>query len=979
MLNFKQKPALLYSIPLLLVLLGFCIYPLGLFKVETQNAAKEKGMAVSGPITESVPVAGVFLPKAADLTSAGFRFYVPGSSENPGYLQFLLKDQQDTVIYQTSVFIRELKNNQYYDFEIPLSLDPAQPYIYQLNAYDYGDTAPCIYVGSPDTAAAGQQSLYYNGQLLPGNAPIMRFTYRERASFSESLPYYIILVLLLLLTVPLWGRPRKKFWSGVCLLLAAVFLLLASDESRRPLLLTGDNLRRDTGSVNGSALVINPDSGYSGRLAYTWNYMLEEGSYRLGVEYRTDTADNTLFVRSNGKTILEHRLDPGYTYQELPLLLENDSQEILIELHYGGTAILTLNSIELIPEGRFYQDAPYAAVLLLAGGLLVFLLTRSRFYRQLSVPAKMTAFGLLAITAAASLPLMNSYLNWADDLCYHLIRIEGIKDGLLDGQLPVVIYPEGLYGNGYLNCMYPNLFLYIPAILRILGVSMANSYKTLMVLFHFATAYITYYSVKSMMQPEASSASSDSVQSPEAAGPALRFSAADKAALLAALLYTLSPYRFTNAYARGALGEFLAMTFMPLLLAGLYHVLLGRRKKWWMLVLGLSGLIQTHVLSAVIGLILCIVCGILCLRTVIREKRFPAILCAALLTLLLNIWFAVPFVYFYAKGGLWPSALDWCNFSEYSLNLSGLAGTINTQDYRTLTLGLPIVCCAAIALFALSFIKKKDRLCKFTACLFLLGCVSTFMVINQFPGWQLMSIDILDFLFKNIQFAWRLLGPASILFTMAGCILLFCFGPVRPYRKGIFLALAAVTLLSSTRYQPEDFAYKNYYDTFTQGHASKLRGIPKGDNTIVYPYEWRPYGTMEADLSTEPVFSDDTSVKVQEFTKDGTTVSLTYVCSAPGGTVSLPLVHYAGYRAHDENGQRIELFTDAENNTIQVSLIGDSQTHQIIVEYKGLASFTIAFWISVLTLAVWLWLLLKFRRPAGSANRAQTDSHAGLT
>lgn len=968
MTKFNLKLKYLYIIPIIVLVLGFCIFPLGLFKTEKQSVAKEKGMAVSGPITETVPIAGVFLPDSDGIVSLGFRFYVPGSSKSSGYLQLLLKDQQDKVIYESTVFIRDLENNQYHDFPIPLPLEAAQPYVYQLTAYDYDATPPCIYLGSPDTAAIEHQSLYYNSQKLPGNAPIMRFTYQNRTSFSDALPYYIILISLLLLTIPLWGYPFRKFWTVACVLAITVLLVLASDESRRSLILTGDNLRREAGYVDGHTLMISPDSGYSGRLAYTWNYMLEKGNYLLGLEYRTDTADNILSVTANGKTILEHKVNPDYTYQEVSLPLESDAQEVQIELLYGGTAALTLNSIELIPESRFYNDAPFTAILLLVSGGLFLLITTSRHYKQLPVTAKMTAFGLLAITAAASLPLMNSYLNWADDLCYHLIRIEGIKDGLLDGQFPVIIYPEGLYGNGYLNCMYPNLFLYIPAILRILGVSMANSYKSLMVLFHLATAYITYYSVKSMMQTESSIPPRVCTEGSTTLGSAVRFSAADKAALLASLLYTLSPYRFTNAYARGALGEFLAMTFMPLLLAGLYHVLLGRRKKWWMLVLGLSGLIQTHVLSAVIGLILCIVCGILCLRTVIREKRFPAILCAALLTLLLNLWFAVPFVYFYTKGGLWPSALDWCNFSEYSLNLSGLAGTINTQDYRTLTLGLPIVCCAAIALFALSFIKKKDRLCKFTTCLFLLGCVSTFMVINQFPGWQLMHIGILEFLFKNIQFAWRMLAPASILFTMAGCILLFRFGPVKPYRKGIFLALATVALLSSVHYQSEDFAYKNYYDTFTRGHESKLRGIPKGDNTIVYPYEWRPYGTMESDLFTDPIFSDQTAVNVQEFTKDGTTGILTYICSSPDVTVSFPLVHYAGYQACDENGKRIELFTNVDNNTIQVDLIGDSQTHKIIVEYKGLACFTIAFWVSVLTLAVWLWLLLK-HSPKGYINQ----------
>lgn len=953
----KLVKRLLYSIPILILFIALCIFPFGLIRIEKQSTALEKGMAVSGTITENSPIAGVFMPSYSSLSSIGFRFYLPNRSDNPGHIRLTIKDEQETVIYDTTVNIKDMKNNEYYDFPLSLTLDITKPYVYQLHAYDYAENAPCIYLGSPDIASSEQHSVYHNGIQLPNNAAVMRYTYQARASFSEALPFYILLCALALLTVPLWGRPYRRFWFGVCMILCMVFMILASDESRSPLVLTGDTLRRDAGSIDGTTLVIHPDTGYSGKLAYTWNYMLEEGSYRIGVEYRTDMTDPILLVQSNGRTVLSHSLNPDYTYEEIPLILEQDSQEVLFEIYYSGTATLSLHSLQLASDGRFYQDAAFGALLLLLSSILAFFISKSRWFIQLPISSKAIGCGLLLISATASLPLLNGYLNWADDLCYHLIRIEGIKDGLLDGQLPVIIYPEGLYGNGYLNCMYPNLFLYFPALLRIIGVSMAGSYKCLLILFHGLTAFLTYFSVKSMLSHQHDTG----VQMPQSTSlPApMSFSIAQKAGLLAALLYTLCPYRFTNAYARGALGELLAMTFMPLLLAGLYHVLLGERKNWWMLVLGLSGLVQTHVLSAVIGLILCLVCGIVCLLNILREKRLLVIGIAALTTVLINLWFIVPFLYFYTSDTLWPSALDWCSFGEYSLHLSGLAGTMNTSGYRTLALGLPIVFCGIFALFTVCFEKKRDRLAKYCICLLTLGLISTFMVINQFPSWPLMRIGFMDFLLKNIQFAWRMLGPASILLIMSGCIFLYRSVFVTAYRKGIVIALAAVAFLSCTPCQPEDFAYKNYYDTTTIGHESKLRGIPRGDNTIIYPYEWRPYGTMEADLSTTPVFTEDSVVLLQNFHKNGTTVSLTYICAAPDQSVSLPLVHYAGYQGYDENGKSIVLQTNADNNTIQIPLIGDSQEHQIIVEYKGLLRFRIAFWISVLAFAGWILLLLK--------------------
>lgn len=724
---------------------------------------------------------------------------------------------------------------------------------------------------------------------------------------------------------------KKKLTCYVLFIITILFLILGADESTRPLIITGDSLRRETGSVDGSTLSIHQESGYSGLLASTLNYMLDKGQYTLGIEYRTDTHDNSLKISDNGSTLLTNYLNPSYTYAEIPFTLEKDSQEVIIELSYSGVGTLSVTSLQLMPAGHFYHDAYFFAGLFVLLNILAVLLLRSRCFRQMSQESKMIFFVLIAVAIASSVPLFNSYLNWADDLCYHLIRIEGIKDGLLDGQFPVVIYPEGLYGNGYLNCMYPSLFLYIPAFFRILGVSMTSSYKVFICLFNLLTVFITYYSVKTL-------------------------SASRKAALLVSIVYVLCPYRFTNVYARGAVGEFLAMAFMPLLLAGLYHVLLADKKKWWMLVLGLSGLIQTHVLSAVLGAIFCVIFGILYLAVVICEKRYFSIIKAAIMTLLLNLWYIVPFIYFYVRGGLWTSALDWCTFSEYSMNLSGLLGTLNSEDYRTLTLGLPIAFCAVVCMFSLCFDKRRDRIKSYLTSLFVLGCICTFMVINQFPGWPLMELKPIEFLLKNIQFAWRLLGPASILLTIPGCVFLYRLDVLKPYRKGLFLLLAGITLLSTTRYQADDFAYQNYYDTFTVGHQSKLRGIPKGDNTIVYPFEWRPEGTIDAELYTGPVFTDPSVTELLHFSKDGTTAVLSYVCTQDGQSVSIPLIHYAGYQAYDEIGNELPIVSNRENNTVHLSLIGDSQEHQIVVEYKGLLRFTFAFYISICSVTGWLFL-----------------------
>ena len=84
---------------------------------------------------------------------------------------------------------------------------------------------------------------------------------------------------------------------------------------------------------------------------------------------------------------------------------------------------------------------------------------------QISFETRLNFLILTGLCLYASVPLFTQSFKQSDDICYHLLRIEGLKDGMLDGQFPVVIFPEALAGNGYLNSMYPYLFLYSPWLL----------------------------------------------------------------------------------------------------------------------------------------------------------------------------------------------------------------------------------------------------------------------------------------------------------------------------------------------------------------------------------------------------------------------------------------------------------------------------------------------------------------------------------
>ena len=970
---------------ILACLLCLGVFPLGLIghSEYVSESANEQIKPYIG-VENGNTLSGSFVPEHEHLESIGIMFSTQDMNIVDGTLVFALYDSEGSLLTQQSVDCTEIKNNAFQEFETDVTLSLSEEYHYTLETYGYSDGVPRVFGGSDaiGPSESGTFSLL-DGTEVTKRIPV-RLRYTGRTAGKTALVYdccilFVAMLLLFGIRRRQEGTPLLSFggvYRYLCFLAIGVMLILIADESAKPLRTSGNNLQHDVGAAEWDYLVIGEGSEYSGAWASMGTYALNSGSYYIGAAYTAQTGTNRLVVTDDGKVIVDELLSENENYVEIPFTLDHDSQEIIIQYWYGGIGYFYANSLSLNTETGFYQDAAYYAVvfcmicLALAGYALYQKRRVSLMPKEHAEKAKRrsaTAVILTAVALFSFLPYLHGGLPWGDDLCYHLIRIEGIKDGMRDGQFPVFIYPEGLKGYGYLNCMYPYLFLYIPAFIRLFGVSIAASYKTLVLIFAFFTAFLTYYSVKSMYP-------------------------STKAAVTAAVLYTCCPYRYTNFYARGAVGEALAMTFLPLMIAGLYHVLTGRRKKWWMLALGMTGLLQTHILSVTFGGMLCVIGGMLFLSRIWKEKRFIEIGKAALMTVLLNLWFLAPFLHYYSKGELWTSTVKYSTYSEWSIRLSGIAGANTAGDYRSLSLGLSVLLCAGIAVFWFLTRERQTRMVqperpqenggtlpekngtiskqmrgqeiaeervRFLKFLTIAGFVCLFLLSGQFGAWEFMKLSVFDSLFSTIQFPWRLLGLSSAFFIIAGSIALFDCARLSRYARSAAVLLCAVCLLSATRYQEDDFAYEDYTALHTEGHESKIVGVPKGKNTIVYPYEWRREGLADALLVPEAIrIPDADSVTIESYRRKGTVTTISYTAASADARIVLPVQCYDGYQAKDELGRKVAIEPD-ENQLVSFMAIGDGEEHTVTLSFHQKPVFAVAMVISVFAGAAYVcWYLL---------------------
>src|SRR5699024_9893493 len=104
----------------------------------------------------------------------------------------------------------------------------------------------------------------------------------------------------------------------------------------------------------------------------------------------------------------------------------------------------------------------------------------------------------------ASYPLFTDFLTVGMDQEFHLRRIEGLFGALQSGQWPARISTQHFGGKGYATgVMYPELFLYFPAALRLAGASILFSWKALLFAINLGTAFSAYFCGRRLMNSRA--------------------------------------------------------------------------------------------------------------------------------------------------------------------------------------------------------------------------------------------------------------------------------------------------------------------------------------------------------------------------------------------------------------------------------------------------------------------------------------------
>lgn len=533
------------------------------------------------------------------------------------------------------------------------------------------------------------------------------------------------------------------------------------------------------------------------------------------------------------------------------------------------------------------------------------------FYLKKEVSSKFKIAVLLIILALfVSYPLYNDYLVYSHDINFHLVRIEGLKEALGNFQIPARIHPIENNGYGYAtSLLYPELFLYIPAILMLLNTSMVFSFKIFLILINIVAVFSMYISVK-------------------------RISKSTTAGVVATIVFATANYRLENLFTRASVGEALALAFLPIVIWGLYELLVGDKKKWYVFVIGFTCIIQSHMLSVILATIVCMILGVYFIKNVIKEKRYKEILISIVAVILLNMWFIVPFLeayslnlnvkntdeatkaYAFEKYTVIPAQLFNLFDTAYSLNVTN-DNEKGMEEEMAYSIG--ILCSIGLIISVIYCIKNKDsedNFIKFIRMLCVIAVIFLILSTTIVPWKELQDkFGLIKKLCLTMQFGWRFLGISTVTITITMSIIIGKYVDwkydenkdfIQNYK--IVLGIGLIAFLAVPLFLGE---YSKQFKYITNEYELNYDMTGQGEYFIE--------GTNTSLLTKDKFQTSSTRIRIDSFTKDGSKVVVNYDNKEGRGYIEVPLLYYPGYVARDENGKKMKVVC-GENNVVRVEL-----------------------------------------------------------
>lgn len=409
-----------------------------------------------------------------------------------------------------------------------------------------------------------------------------------------------------------------------------------------------------------------------------------------------------------------------------------------------------------------------------------------------------------------------------------------------------------------------------------------------------------------------------------------------------AIIYTTSSFRSVEIFLRGAMGELLAMSILPLILLGFIKLYDSKKESWVMLAISMTLLIYTHVLSVAMTMVMIIIALII---QFYRKKKIEIFLIiklikAAIVTLLLSLAFIGPMIEQTLYQDLNRPYVDILQKRAIYLGKEFLIGSIDSE-LLSFGIGLTLLICLIILTFNF---KKLGILSKIT---YIMGIISILLCTKIFPWFALQNTPL-----NIIQAPWRFMIFSTLFISFS--VSLFISPQLEKFsytrrRNFILLLILAISILnySSVVNMVKEMNFQGTYSN--EQMENKLEEFEN--------FDYVPIGYKKDQLLLKNhQVTEDGQVIYSSFSPNKDEITFTFK-SSKGKTIVLPVFRYKG----------LTVTVNSKNATVLkqggpfVTVKSESGINKVTIRYSYTSFSKISLFISIITLIVLLFYCIKLK------------------
>ena len=524
---------------------------------------------------------------------------------------------------------------------------------------------------------------------------------------------------------------------------------------------------------------------------------------------------------------------------------------------------------------------------------MLFSQRKNNKYKLLQV---IVLFAILSVFFVFPL-MMTKSIYLGDDLPYHINRIQELTMNLKHGNWYPYLYTYRFHGVPFLlGTFYPQLTLLPFALISLVTGNYVIGIYAGIAFYTFIAMLAMYYVSRKLDQSRTQ-------------------------AVINATVFSFSACRVYDIFPRFALGESIAMTFIVIVIYGLYAIM-RQRKGWIALGFGLSLIMLTHVLSTFLIVLILVVEFLVLIKGVKDwQNTFVNLIKSVILFFCSSAIYVVPFLsqeLFQKYGQPTPQNLVWGAQPLNQLFDNTVSNNLLNGYLLKTNQGMGIGIVLLIVIFW--GIIKYSSLKNFEKACLLSGFILTLMATQLFP-WRIMMktpLDVMQYPTRFLPFA------TAFLSLISGKAVLEMVGKLVGYKRQLAkLALAMLLVigpwLGSVETYKESMASQSGFIAWgTYQHNRKYDGNSlKNDGWYWYLDQYTP---TNAKKNMNMIFKHVAKV-------DGKRSKLANLKAIPNGmiyhdkilqnkrNITLPVVNYRNLEvfqhgkviAHDDNHGLIHL------------------------------------------------------------------------